>query len=418
LSLCAARYAAAQPLTRIEGTAFDSVAGRPFAGALVTARGTSRSVFTDAQGRFQLDSLPYGRYRLDLNTPALDSLGLGALSSDIVADAAITHATIALPAFETIARRLCGSAPPAVGSQTIILGVVHDARSGRVLPDANVEYVGSDLLTASTPVNRPLSVQQRTWTGKAESGDDGTFALCGLPEGVPIEVSASKQSLSMGTIQLTLAAHSIVKQELWLAPLEDETSVGIVRGTVTDAESNRPIADVQVVVAGAEPVRTNGQGQFIIARTPLGTREIEFKRIGVEPVRRHVNIRAGRTSAVDIAIRRLALLETVRIDAVSHRQRLILDMERRRELKLGYFADSTELLRYPSFQEAIRMASGKSSVCAIYIDGAKKLDDMVLQDYKPHMIAQLEIQTNFTPIEYQQKKLCPVLFLWTKLGLP
>jgi hypothetical protein len=420
VGLLAARPAAAQTIARVEGVAFDSLTSKPIAGALVSVRGTARSTFTDAQGRFTLDSVPYGRHRLDLSTPLIEQRGLGDLGQEIVANSAVTRAAITFPSFETIARRLCGTTVPPAGAQTILVGAVRDARTDAPVARADVEVVGRDMVSTAKGAVSLDGVRQRTWTGQATADSLGTYALCGLPEDVPVSIAASRETLGSGIVESTLAARTIVRQDLWLAPDDDDTATGIVRGTVTDAGSRRPIADVQVLLAGADPTRTNSQGQYVVTNSPLGTRAIEFRRVGADPVRRSVSVRATTPSIVDASLQRVTRLEPVRVAAVSARQQRILDMEYRRDLKLGYFVDSTELRKYPSVIEAMRMASGRDVPCAIYIDGVKqpKDDFFVLKEYRPDLIAQIEVHGWSVPIEYQQKKRCPVLLMWTKLGLP
>lgn len=425
----AARSVSAQSTGRIDGVAFDSLAGRPFAGALVSVRGTPRSTFTDSLGRFRIDSLPWGRYRLDLSAPLLEASGLPEVSGEVTVGATPVPTTLALPSFATLATRICGGAMPTPGVQSIVVGVVRDVRDARPLSGVSVEIVASDVVdnvvdkavATRTRADTPLVVQQRTWTGRAETDEGGGYALCGVPDGIPVSLTATRDALGMGLVVTTVGARSLSRQDLWLAPLDDSTLVGSVRGTVVDDDSQQPVADVQVTISGAAPVRTDGRGQYTIARSPVGTREIEFKRVGVDPVRRSVGVRPMATHIVNASIKRLTTLSTVGVSALplSPRQQRILDMERRRELKMGYFADSTALLRYPGFSAAIRAVAGDVRPCEIFLDGVRQPPgSTVLQDYQPHMIAQLEVQTRFTPIEYQPRRRCPVLLLWTKLGLP
>jgi hypothetical protein len=298
------------------------------------------------------------------------------------------------------------------------VGVVRDARTERALSGAVVEITGSDIVSDIKRATTIQAVHQRRWAGKAVTDSTGTYALCGVPQDVPVAISARHDRMSMTDVESTLSARTIIREDLWLA-LDDETAVGVVSGVVIDAESQKPVADVQVTIGGTEPVRTNSQGQYRVNNSPLGTREMEFKRVGVAPVRRRVDVRTGRTSIVNIELQRLTRLDAVRIATISPRQQRILDMERRRDLGFGYFADSTNLLRYPGLAEAVRLISDQKSVCAVYVDGMKQQWEDVVRDYKPHMIAQLEVQTRFTPIEYQQRRPhCPVILLWTKAGQP
>src|SRR3954447_25061630 len=82
-TLCAVAHADAQlPTARIEGVVTDSVHARPLLGALVFAtpvgsRGSViRSVLSDVQGHYLIDSLAPGKYAVDFTHAFADSLVL------------------------------------------------------------------------------------------------------------------------------------------------------------------------------------------------------------------------------------------------------------------------------------------------------------------------------------------------------
>src|SRR5690606_33671206 len=70
--------AAAGAPTVISGFVLDSMTNQPLEGAVVLLSGTSRTVTTDAGGRFrfELDSAASGTYTIGFFHPKLDSLGV------------------------------------------------------------------------------------------------------------------------------------------------------------------------------------------------------------------------------------------------------------------------------------------------------------------------------------------------------
>src|SRR6185312_3309723 len=61
--------------TSVVGIVGDSLHGGPLAGAIILLDGQSREAVTDSIGRFRIDSVSAGRYRVGIFHPVLDSLG-------------------------------------------------------------------------------------------------------------------------------------------------------------------------------------------------------------------------------------------------------------------------------------------------------------------------------------------------------
>ena len=78
---------------------------------------------------------------------------------------------------------------------------------------------------------------------------------------------------------------------------------GTVQGTVVDAVTQRPVAGVQVMVAGTTiGGRSNDEGRFTITNVPAGTRTLRAARIGYSPVEQQVAVIAGATSTVSLVM--------------------------------------------------------------------------------------------------------------------
>ena len=74
----AAPPAAVAPITTgyLQGVTVDSLHGGPLAGALVSVEGTARMGISDSLGRFLIDSIKPGAYRVLVDHPMLDTLGI------------------------------------------------------------------------------------------------------------------------------------------------------------------------------------------------------------------------------------------------------------------------------------------------------------------------------------------------------
>ena len=101
---------------------------------------------------------------------------------------------------------------------------------------------------------------------------------------------------------------------------------GTVGGTVVDAATQQPLGGAQVLVAGTQiGTVTNQEGRFIISNVPAGAREIRTSLIGYGQATRAVNVAAGGTANLDIALSQTAVaLDEITVSATGQ-------IERRRE---------------------------------------------------------------------------------------
>jgi TonB-dependent SusC/RagA subfamily outer membrane receptor len=78
---------------------------------------------------------------------------------------------------------------------------------------------------------------------------------------------------------------------------------GVVRGRVTEAGSQRPVADVQVTVVGTGYGALTGQnGDYTINNVPAGQHTIRVRRLGFNPADKTVTVNAGAPAQVDFSV--------------------------------------------------------------------------------------------------------------------
>ncbi|MCA0375423.1 MAG: TonB-dependent receptor [Gemmatimonadetes bacterium] len=82
-----------------------------------------------------------------------------------------------------------------------------------------------------------------------------------------------------------------------------QSPTGTVRGTITDAGTNAPLADAQVFVTGTRlGASTAANGTFTLVGVPTGPRILSIRRLGYQPVTRTVTVDAGGTATVTVAL--------------------------------------------------------------------------------------------------------------------
>ena len=150
----------------LQGIAMDSIHGEPLVGALIQVEGTGRISPTDSLGRFVLDSIPPGRFRVIVDHPVLDTLGINLVTDTIGFSAGmLTRTMIAIPPAEKLTAVLCTPARRALGPGALV-GRVREPDTEEPAVGARVSFVYYDPdppgLPASLKVKKPPRVRETT----------------------------------------------------------------------------------------------------------------------------------------------------------------------------------------------------------------------------------------------------------------
>jgi TonB-dependent starch-binding outer membrane protein SusC len=86
-----------------------------------------------------------------------------------------------------------------------------------------------------------------------------------------------------------------------LATLGAQQSTGSVRGRLTDAATQQPLAGVTLVI-GSRSTRSSAEGRYLITRVPAGTDSVRARLIGYAPLSKPVTVAGGDTVVVDVAL--------------------------------------------------------------------------------------------------------------------
>ncbi len=360
----AARVTAAQVVTSVSGTVYDSVGQRQLPGALVQMvrpdrPALVRSIETGRDGAFRFDSLTTGTWLLGFFHPALDSLGLAIPMVQVsIVDTLPVRAMLATPSPRTIARLRCGS-----DTTQYWTGQVRDARNGLPIDSATVVAQWSELVANGNNISR------RTPGVVATTDTEGRFGICHLPRDEMIVMRAWRNGDSTGTSMFSMPASGFLRRDLFLAPSQvgqrtvpDESSsrardsvvvpvlVGgaRVQGRVTRIDG-RPVRGARVRLGdAAAEATTNQDGYYALDSLPLGTRLLDARAIGYLPVMRIIDLLPTTPVSLDVVLEsRQAFLDTVKVvgervlESPQYREFL-----QRKRSGFGYYADESDLERY------------------------------------------------------------------------
>jgi len=88
---------------------------------------------------------------------------------------------------------------------------------------------------------------------------------------------------------------------LWVAPLGAQQATGTVRGRVTNAATQQPLAGVSVTV-GRRAAVTRVDGGYLLTDVPAGPDTVHARLIGYAPATQQVTVAGGDTVTVDLAM--------------------------------------------------------------------------------------------------------------------
>lgn len=463
---------AAAQRTTVFGTVYDSLNGRPLAGANVQLassdlQGGVRAARTDSQGRFQLDRVPAGDYVVGFTHPFLDSLGLEVPLRSLTVEERMAQIqfALAIPGTLSIRSQLCPETPRA-DSSGLMLGFLREA-------DANVRVdSGMVLLEWTEMVVDRGEIHAVRKSATAHATGAGWYAVCGLSTAGPIAAHAVSGSNESGYIDVRVPPRGMLHRDFniptgnaamlvatgdsgefadsaGLRPARirggNSTISGLVRNEAGDA-----LSGAQVMVWGSgNTTTTRDNGRFAITGLPAGTQTVEVRYVGFAPKRAIVDLASGRSVSTTITMsERADVLDGMIVYGVD--RQLANDLEgfnQRRKLGFGHFITRTDIERQSPirFTDLFRSSPGlrivstggldyslvashgssSGGVCRplIFINGVRLANseglDMMVD---PHEVAGVEIYNGVgeTPPQFKGglNGECGTVAIWTVPNLP
>ncbi|HYC52361.1 MAG TPA: carboxypeptidase-like regulatory domain-containing protein [Gemmatimonadaceae bacterium] len=435
--------AAAQETTSgtgaVAGTVFDSVARAPIAGAVVQMVPASNinarilSDTTDSRGAYRISSVAPGKYLLDFQHAALDTLALAPPARTIdVAAGQTTTANLGTPAPLTILVSMCG-ARAEDDSSSAILGQIRDARTRIPLDQGAVETRWHDLMISTA------GVRLAPRNDVARIGPEGWYLHCNVPGGTEIGAVAWSGNDSTGLVGLVVPPRGIARHDFFVG------GTATVRGGVTSQQSI-PLAGVRVGLAGRErSAETDSAGAFTFLNIPAGSHTIEVRALGYAPEQRRVDLVHGADTAIAVRMTSVKrVLDTIRVVGQRVFDRDGSGFLRRKRSGQGYFMDESVIARdgagdlYGLMRRApalhieqqgfrrylmMRDRSGGYCVPAVFLDGQRLMGEQVADldlMVRPGDLRGVEVYRGFnSPGEFSNAlNECGTVVMWTRQKRP
>jgi hypothetical protein len=353
--------AAASAQGGISGTVYDSLITRaPLANATVVLVERSRYAATDARGHFRFDSVPDGRYTLSFLHPVLDSLGLQAPAGLVdVEGGRRVSVMLTTPSPAAAYALLC---PGTRDTETgVIIGRVRDVDDQSLLANATVSTEWTEFTLSAG------RLAGRRARAAARANPTGVFLLCGVPIQMTLEVRSELAGSIAGPTATLLddrlighldfaisrkdsAARDVLRGDS-AAGAATSRGTASLRGVVRDGDG-RPLRDALVGVFGTQQsVRSGSAGTFRIEGIPAGTRTIEARSIGWQPLTFSMDFRtnAARDTVVSLGRHAQFLQPVTVLGRGTSASADANGFETRRRQHFGTFITQEDLARHPAF---------------------------------------------------------------------
>lgn len=320
----------------IRGTVFDSIAGRPLAGARVEiaargAAGTPRVVFSDSVGRFAAASLPAGQFLVGVYHDQLTAWGLDGpvVAVELGADSTVTVA-LGIPSAAAVRALRCGGGSVA-DDGGLLVGAVRDAATRLAVPGAVLRLSWRAFALDSGDYRTVVERRQ------AELSADGSYLACEIPRDatLDLEVTAPGHRSLAGPV-VVIPPGGVARLEVDLVDTARTSGASSIRGHVSRPNGKAVTTGrARIAALGREvPIR---DGEFMLTDLPPGSWVVDARTIGSEPRATLVSVRDSVVSVVAIPIgESLQRLEAVTV--VGKRDantRLLEEILRRKRIGMG-----------------------------------------------------------------------------------
>jgi hypothetical protein len=418
-------------LVRVSGVAFDSLRGTPLREATVAVLGVTGMATTDERGKISFDNVPEGQRTFVLQHPVLDSMGFTGISRRVAVDAPNNAVALGTPSFETIWRTACGTRRPPADSG-LVFGTIRSAANGRPVAGAFV-----DLTWIETTFEKTRGLRQRAHRAATKSDSAGAYIMCGIPNASWLRVDAGVATGASGRIDMPPSALQIQRRDLLLGLGQgaDPSRTGVIAGYVTDPEGG-PMLNARIVLDDSIEARTQPDGRFVIPRVVPGTRQIEILSLGAVPVVVALDVFPGDTAAVAVKMRRITMLDVVRVTATRLGRRYATEISERARAGFSHTMEAGELMSHASLATvfgdfpgtmvarrgtdfSVFVSDGRGGQCQpqVWIDGAPSGYE-ALNMLRPRdvIVVELVARASQVPLQYRPvelKSICGALLIWT-----
>jgi len=349
----------------IRGTVMDSVHNAPLAGAVILIPGVARIGLTGPDGRYVIDSIPPGSYRLAVSHPLLDTIGMTVTTPSMpVRPGEVVTVDMALPSGSRIVSMICPAAMLAGRGPGAFVGQVSD-------PDTHQSAVGAKVQLLYDEPN-PLGLKTRQAIRESAVDSGGGYKICGLPTPFNGKLQVFRNGVSSGQVDVRIDHGTLGLRSLSVAATQVAATVADTGGRTKQLyigsarlagkvmnKAGQPIAGARVGIEGAMAATLTGPGgDFVLGNLPSGTQSVEVRKLGYGPTEKSVELTTAARASVTVTMNDYELAP-VHIEATRENALTDLGYTGRKRTGIGSFLDGDKIRNEaPHFSDVIRTVPG------------------------------------------------------------
>lgn len=421
------------------GAVVDSLHAGPLTDATVVLDGTALSATTDAQGKFRLDSIPPGTYRIVVFHPMLDTLGfsVGTIPLRMGADS-VRQVLLGTPSAQTLVTNACPAPKRRLGPAAI-MGRVLDPDTHAPLAGVRVSVVWSELA-----VGKDVGVRRVPQVREGRTDANGAFVICGVKAGIQGTLEADRGRAQTAEVPIDLGESLLELQTLTMTAITGTDSTlpqagkAVLTGRVVD-QRGLPVENARITVQGATAtVSTGKDGAFRLAGLPSGTRAVLVRSLGYSPSQLPVQLSAAKPATLAVQLQKAPpTLPAVHVESQVAQALKDNGFEDRRRMGMGYYLGPEDIARrqpqqlsslfpmIPGFQlrsgagTGMAITSVRDGCVSFWVDGVPWKEtnpgDLDYQLQVDQLMAVETYSAAAAPLQYKVpgQSGCSVVLLWT-----
>jgi hypothetical protein len=423
---------------RVTGEVIDSLFTKaPLPDAEVVIEGIFRPIRTDARGRFAVDSVPAGTYRVGFFHPTIDDLGLQAatvvvrVTADDVAAVGLTT-----PSPASVYTVWCGAAPAA--GRGIVVGVALELSRGAPVVLSRVVAQWNEVVVRGARLSREFP----TRLGQVTSS--GGYLLCDVPTDAELTMIGVVDDGRRGVLNLLPSGATVSARVLRLA---DSVRAG-ARGGVIVQRSGAPLPSARIELSPDSFVmKSDVDGRFSLRSAAPAVGELRTTVVAYRPVHAVLDS-VAQSVVVTMDALTAQELAAVNVEAGRGRSEAPAEFEERRKSGFGTFITREQIAQRNPVQllqlfdgmnglvvdqqtgrvRNMRGASMRPCEPLYFVDGARfgggegnanALSNGALTFFQPEDVAGIEVYRGVAELPQQYGGSaggCGAILIWTRRG--
>ena len=329
-------YRTEGPTVAVQLTSRDTLMSRN--GAVLTLEGTDYSAIADSVGRFRLSPVLAGRYRANVRTPLMRTLGMPSVEMEVETHDDGRIDSLALPPARDVLAHACPRESVA-NHEGMLHGHVRDEQA-RAIPDAVVTTAWQAGFGAMA--GRGVEYREKTLTSRTDAY--GAWRICGVPTDISLSVAVATRDAAdvrklrlddpYANVELVVHPRRLLSSDI--GGQASAVPMALVEVAVTD-ERGAPVSNVSIEARQdgmrTRTVATGETGRALLTDVERRRVVVSARRVGFTPGELTVDLASERVLLpIRLSANSAPSLDTLRVVGLRAEQARYSEFDMRRRM--------------------------------------------------------------------------------------